>query len=43
MFELGLYRDQNIWKLQLIRIEVGENNSDRVIDLVFYKNHYALV
>ena len=43
IFELNFYQDQNKWKLKLIPIEVGKNDSDEVIDLVFHKNHYALI
>ena len=36
IFELNFYQD-------LIPIEISKNNSDRVIDLAIYKNHYVLV
>ena len=42
IFELKFYQDQNQWKHKLIPIEVSKNNSDRVIDLAIYKNHYVL-
>ena len=42
IFELNFYQDQNQWKQKLIPIEVSKNDSDRVIDLLIYKNHYAL-
>ena len=42
MFEINFYQDQNQWKHKLIPIEVSENDSDRVIDLAIYKNHYVL-
>ena len=42
IFELSFYQDQNNWKHKLIPIEVSQNDSDRVIDLAFYKNHYVL-
>ena len=42
IFELNFYQDQNQWKHKLIPIEVSKNDSDRVIDLAIYKNHYAL-
>ena len=42
IFELNFYQDQNQWKHKLIPIEVSKNESDRVIDLAIYKNHYAL-
>ena len=43
IFELNFYQDKYKWKHNLIPIEISKNNSDRVIDLIFYKNHYALV
>ena len=43
IFELNFYQDQNKWRHKLIPIEVSRNESDRVIDLIFYKNHYALI
>ena len=43
IFELNFYQDKNKWKHNLIPIEVSKNESDRVIDLLIYKNHYALI
>ena len=43
IFELNFYQDQNTWKHKLIPIEVSKNDSDRVIDLAIYKNHYVLI
>ena len=43
IFELNFYQDQNTWKHKLIPIEISKNNSDRVIDLAIYKNHYVLI
>ena len=43
IFELIFYQDQNKWKHKLIPIEIGENNSDRVIDLAIYKKHFFLI
>ena len=43
IFELNFYQDQNHWKHKLIPIEVSKNESDRVIDLAIYKNHYVLI
>ena len=43
IFELISYQDQNQWKHILIPIEVTKNDSDRVIDLASYKNHYVLI
>ena len=43
IFELNFYQDQNQWKHKLIPIEISKNNSNRVIDLAIYKNHYVLI
>ena len=43
IFEITFYQDQNQWKHKLIPIEISKNNSDRVIDLAIYKNHYVLI
>ena len=43
MFELNFYQDQNKWRHNLIPNEISENNSDRVIDLAIYKNHYIFL
>ena len=43
IFELNFYQDQNQWKHKLIPIEISKNNSDRVIDLTIYKNHFVLI
>ena len=43
LFELVFYQDQNQWKHNLLPIEISKNNSDRVIDLGIYKNHYVLI
>ena len=43
IFELQFYQEGEKWKHKLIPIEVSENNSETVIDLVIYKNHYALI
>ena len=40
---MNFYQDQNQWKHKLIPIEISKNNSDRVIDLAIYKNHYVLI
>ena len=40
---MDFYQDQNKWKHNLLPIEVGENDSDRVIDFLIYRNHYALI
>ena len=43
IFELNFYQYQNKWRHKLIPIEVSKNDSDRVIDLAIYKNHYVLI
>ena len=43
IFELNFYQDKNKWKHNLIPIEISRNDSDKVIDLLIYKNHYALI
>ena len=43
IFELNFYQDQNQWKHKLIPIEISKNNSDKIIDLAIYKNHYVLI
>ena len=41
IFELIFFQDQNKWRHNLIPIQVSKNNSDRVIDLAIYSNHYV--
>ena len=43
IIELNVYQDQSEWRHKLIPIEVSKNNSDRIIDLAIYKNHYVLI
>ena len=43
IFELRFYEELNKWKYKLIRIEISKNNSDRVVDILIYKNQYALI
>ena len=43
VFELNFYQDQNLRIQKLFPIEVIENDSNRVFDLLIYKNHYALI
>ena len=43
IFELNFYQDENKWKHYSIPIEVSKNDSDRVVDLLIYKSHYALI
>ena len=42
IFELKFYQYKDKWKHDLILIEVNKNESDRVVDLLIYINHYAL-
>ena len=39
---MNFYQDQNKWRHKLIPIAVSNNDSDRVIGLLIYKNQYAL-
>ena len=43
IYELLFYQDGDKWKHNLIPIEISKNESDNVIDLLIYKNHYALI
>ena len=43
IFELNFYQDGDKWKHNLIPIEISKNESDNSIDLLIYKNHYALI
>ena len=43
MFEFNFHQNQNNWRQKLIPIEVSKKDSDRVIDLLIYKNHYDLI
>ena len=43
IFELSFHQEQNQWRHKLIPIKVSKNDSDRVIDLASYKNHYVLI
>ena len=43
IFELNFHQDKNKWKYNLVPIEISKNESDRVVDLLIYKNHYALI
>ena len=43
IYELNFYQDGDKWKHNLIPMEISENESDNVIDLLIYKNHYALI
>ena len=41
IFQLNFCRGKNKWIHNVIPIEVGKNGSNKVIDLLIYKNHYA--
>ena len=43
IFEINFYQDQNKWRHKLIPIEISKNDSDRIIHLAIYKNHYVLI
>ena len=43
IYELNFYQDGDKWKHNLIPIEISKNESHNVIDLLIYKNHYALI
>ena len=43
IYELNSYQDGDKWKHNLIPIEISKNESDKVVDLLIYKNHYALI
>ena len=43
IYELNFYQDGDKWKHNLIPIEISKSESDNVIDLLIYKNHYALI
>ena len=43
IYELNFYQDGDKWKHNLIPIEISKNESDKIVDLLVYKNHYALI
>ena len=43
IFELNFYQEKDKWKHNLFPIEISKNESDKVIDLLIYKNHFALL
>ena len=43
IYELNFYQDGDKRKHNLLPREISENESDNVIDLLIYKNHYALI
>ena len=42
IFDLSFYLDLYIWKHKLKPTEISKNNSDGIVDLLLYKNHYAI-
>ena len=40
---MNFYQNRSEWRHKLIPFEVSKNDSDRVVDLLIYKNHFALV
>ena len=42
IYELNFCQDGDKWRHNLIPIEISKNESDKVIDLLIYKNHYTL-
>ena len=43
IYELNFYQDEDEWKHNLLPTEISKNESDNIIDLLIYKNHYALI
>ena len=43
IYELNFYQDGEKWKHNLLPIEISKNGSDKIVDLLIYKNHYALI
>ena len=43
IYELNFYQDGDKRNHNLIPIEISKNGSDKVVDLLIYKNHYALI
>ena len=43
IFEINFHLDNNKWKRKLIPIELSKNKTDKAIDLIIYKNHFALI
>ena len=43
IFEFNFYQDHDKWRHKLTPIEVGNNESKRVIDLIIYKNQDAFI
>ena len=43
IFELKFNQDLNKCKDNLIPNEISKDESDRIVELVFFENHYALI
>ena len=43
IFEVNFYQIQNIWRHEIIPLEVSDNDSDRVVDLLIYKKNFVLI
>ena len=43
IYELNFYQDGDKLKHNLLPTEISKNESDNVIDLLIYLNHYALI
>ena len=43
IYELNFYQDGDKWKHNLIPIEISKSESDKIVDLLIYRNHYALI
>ena len=43
IYEINFHQDSDKWKHKLIPCEISKNESERVVDLLTYKNHYALI
>ena len=43
IYEIKVYQDGDKWKHNLIPIEISKIESDKVFDLLIYRNHYALI
>ena len=42
IYELNFYQDGDKWKHNLVPIEISKNESDKVVEILIYKNDYAL-
>ena len=43
IYKIDIYQGGDEWKINLIPIEISKNESDKVIDLLIYTKHYALI